>query len=197
MSDGVPYFIWRDGRPRWSPGYHVRCKGFRGGDLKDEKGRWLPLGPALEQARALNAEASGTTPNTHLSEKPSRARRRVSRTTPDRGHVYFMRLDGCVKVGFSNNPARRARELSTAHSDRFEVMVAVRGTRHEEKLIHDLMEGCRRHGEWFDATDEMLDLIADCMRLRDITRALAEVERTRQNRPRTHMRPLGAVRPPN
>lgn len=51
----VPYFKWRNGRPRWEPGPHLRARGFRGQDLKDAAGNWLPEGAAIDAARALNA----------------------------------------------------------------------------------------------------------------------------------------------
>ena len=50
----VPYFVWRDGRPRWVPGPKLRAKGFKGQDLKDPAGNWLSEAAAIEAARALN-----------------------------------------------------------------------------------------------------------------------------------------------
>jgi hypothetical protein len=52
----VPYLAWRDGRPRWIPGPRLRARGFKGRDLKDERGQWLGLEAAIDAARALNAE---------------------------------------------------------------------------------------------------------------------------------------------
>lgn len=51
----VPYLEWRGGRPRWNPGPHLRSRGFKGQDLKDEAGGWLSEAAAIEAARALNA----------------------------------------------------------------------------------------------------------------------------------------------
>lgn len=51
----VPYFTWRDGRPRWQPGPILRARGFKGQDLKDAAGAWLAYGPAIQAAQALNA----------------------------------------------------------------------------------------------------------------------------------------------
>ena len=50
----VPYFNWREGRPRWEPGPHVRAMGFRGADLKDQRGNWLSRPDALAAAETLN-----------------------------------------------------------------------------------------------------------------------------------------------
>lgn len=53
----VPYFAWRDGRPRWSPGPALRARGFKGKDLKDANGQWLSEADAMIAASALNAGA--------------------------------------------------------------------------------------------------------------------------------------------
>jgi hypothetical protein len=52
----VPYFAWRDGRPRWVPGPKLRDLGWKGRDLKDEAGQWLTLSDAIDAARKINAE---------------------------------------------------------------------------------------------------------------------------------------------
>lgn len=54
----VPYFKWRDGRPRWEPGPDLRHAGAKGRDLKDDTGQWLALEPAIAAARALTAAAA-------------------------------------------------------------------------------------------------------------------------------------------
>jgi integrase len=51
----VPYLCWRHGRPRWVPSPELRAKGFKGQDLKDEAGHWLPRGAAIDAAEKLNA----------------------------------------------------------------------------------------------------------------------------------------------
>ncbi|MBJ7535316.1 hypothetical protein JDN40_14485 [Rhodomicrobium vannielii ATCC 17100] len=58
MKFRVPYLKLRDGRPRWEPGPLVRAAGFKGRDLKDEAGNWLPLDRAIEAAGALNREVA-------------------------------------------------------------------------------------------------------------------------------------------
>lgn len=54
-KERIPYFFWREGRPRWIPGPKVRAEGFKGTDLKDETGAWLDYGKAVNAARELNA----------------------------------------------------------------------------------------------------------------------------------------------
>lgn len=46
-------FQWRDGRPRWVPSPARRREGWRGADLKDAWGAWLPEGKAIERAREI------------------------------------------------------------------------------------------------------------------------------------------------
>ena len=56
-------FQWRDGRPRWIPSPSRRAAGWRGVDLKDAWGKWLPRARAIERAeeiaRAVDAWAKG------------------------------------------------------------------------------------------------------------------------------------------
>lgn len=54
----IPYFKWREGRPRWEPGPGLRSKGFKGRDLKSESGEWLGYGNAADAAIALNLEVA-------------------------------------------------------------------------------------------------------------------------------------------
>ena len=51
----IPYLVFRDGRPRWVPGKHLRAQGFKGLDLKDAAGGWLSPLDAMARAKELNA----------------------------------------------------------------------------------------------------------------------------------------------
>lgn len=54
QRSGVPAgWHWRDGRPRWIPSPALRALGFKGRDLKDDKGRWLARGASIDAAQAL------------------------------------------------------------------------------------------------------------------------------------------------
>lgn len=70
----VPYLKLRNGRPRWEPGPHLRARGFRGQDLKDEAGNWLAVGAAIEAAKAINAAvgASGA-PSAQMTDTVTRS----------------------------------------------------------------------------------------------------------------------------
>lgn len=72
----VPYFLWRDGRPRWEPGPGARRLGMKGRDLKNEQGQWLSRGLAIAAADRLNQELAGrragTVPTTPQHSAPER-----------------------------------------------------------------------------------------------------------------------------
>lgn len=139
----MPYFVWREGRPRWSPGRHLRARGWKAVDLKDADGFFLTLAGALHRAQALNVRASesksGTTPPPSRKEKNPR----------EPGFIYFLRVGELVKIGYSNRPTRRLKELRTAMGVEFDAFLAVRGVRADERIIHEALEKHRRHREWF------------------------------------------------
>lgn len=49
-----PYFVWRDGRPRWEPGPAMRRAGHKGRDLKAPDGGWMSKGAAIDAAERIN-----------------------------------------------------------------------------------------------------------------------------------------------
>lgn len=54
-----PGFTWRDGRPRWIPQPAQRQAGWKGHDLKDARGAWLPEGEAIDKARKIVDAVAG------------------------------------------------------------------------------------------------------------------------------------------
>jgi integrase len=86
MKLKVPYFKWRDGRPRWEPGPLLRKRKWKGRDLKDVNGKWLDYGHAINAAIALNNEVaawrardgSGTRSNNPPLKKVPRACRALA-----------------------------------------------------------------------------------------------------------------------
>lgn len=78
-----PYFVWRDGRPRWVPSPEIRARGFKGQDLKDPSGNWLTLGQAVDAAEALNAKVrAGSAPQTGPAPRTMAALFNALRTSP-------------------------------------------------------------------------------------------------------------------
>lgn len=96
----VPYLQWREGRPRWEPGPGLRARGHKGRDLKDDAGRWLGYGAAIEAARALNQAA-----NEGGSEAPKKA---TGRSFADlcaayRAHAKFRDLAARTRGGYAQH----------------------------------------------------------------------------------------------
>lgn len=76
-------------------------------------------------------------------------------------YVYFIRagLSGPVKIGYSKNPFRRLIELQSGNADKLRLLAIHPGGAGLEKSLHRYFADCRALNEWFDPTDEMLDLI--------------------------------------
>ncbi len=84
--------------------------------------------------------------------------------TPERRHldelerceswVYFIRIGNRIKIGYSINPERRARELGQA-----KLIHCVPGGRIEEQRLHLKFAHLRDHGEWFCDDPELVDYI--------------------------------------
>lgn len=55
-GDNPAGWTWRDGRPRWIPSPTLRKAGWKGGDLKDDRGLWLARGASIDAALALNGQ---------------------------------------------------------------------------------------------------------------------------------------------
>lgn len=78
-------------------------------------------------------------------------------------HVYFASAsDGSVKIGTSNDPKRRLRQLSRDTGLRLRLLSTIdcRGRRsayllEQRLLLHFRL--LRRHGEWFTPDDELME----------------------------------------
>lgn len=56
VTVSIPHVVWRNGRPRFSPGPKIRRLGFAGSDLKNDDGSWMDLNAAAAWARAKQVE---------------------------------------------------------------------------------------------------------------------------------------------
>jgi hypothetical protein len=86
----------------------------------------------------------------HKTFKPPRS---VTKQ-PRQGYVYFIQLGDRVKIGFTENPKQRFRDLP--HE---KIIGIVKGTRADEKGWHVMLADYRVVGEWFVADPELLEVL--------------------------------------
>lgn len=94
---------------------------------------------------------------------------------PNEGsHVYVVRAaNGLLKLGFTQDLAKRVRALQGLSPDLIECVAFAAGGRREEKALHGLIAPHRHHGEWFSATPEVLVVVAS---LAKVIEALAAAD---------------------
>jgi len=73
--------------------------------------------------------------------------------------IYFIRFNGFVKIGFSNNPNKRIASLQVGLPIEVEVLNISKGSRADEKSLHKLFINSKAKGEWFEFTDDIKEYI--------------------------------------
>ena len=68
-------------------------------------------------------------------------------------HIYFIRCEGAVKVGYSRHPGLRLRALQTANPKQLELLYSFLDFQRKEKEIHCDLEKHSINGEWFEHND--------------------------------------------
>ncbi len=83
-------------------------------------------------------------------------------------YVYFIRagLSGPIKIGFSKNPLRRYQDLQSGNPEKLRLLAIHPGGAELERTLHRYFKPSRLLNEWFDPTDELLDLIDNVDQLR-------------------------------
>jgi len=76
-----------------------------------------------------------------------------------KGFTYFVRDGELIKIGFTERPSRRLRQLKREFPD-LELLSVVPGVVSGEFETHQRFDHLRSHGEWFRAEPELLDFIA-------------------------------------
>ena len=155
LVDRLPYIVWRDGRPRFSPGPRLRSLGFKGEDLRHSDGRWL----SLEEARNFSAElqskyraaANAGTAQAVVGRGPARAK--------PTGFVYFLWSGENVKIGYSATPLRRAETLMSGLALGVRALVIVPGNRSDERRLHHALRASKRNREWFAASADVVETL--------------------------------------
>lgn len=78
--------------------------------------------------------------------------------------VYFIRGGDYIKIGWtSGSPSKRMAALSTGNHERLNLLLAVSGTRTEERRLHRKFRDLKHRREWFRAEDPLLDFIATAL----------------------------------
>lgn len=138
------YYSERNGRAYWEP-RGVVPPGFEA----------RPLGPASDQAASRAAE---------LYRGMVVARKEIDGPvlTPSRrqGYVYFLVTARFVKIGFSTQPFGRASALKTGLAEEMSAFIIVKGTKADERRLHDDFAGSCVRGEWFALNPKLKDAIA-------------------------------------
>ena len=74
-------------------------------------------------------------------------------------YIITVREFGVAKIGYSNNPRRRAATLSTANFAQTRLEAVIPGDRDCEAQLHEKFSGEKQRGEWFRICDGIENLI--------------------------------------
>jgi hypothetical protein len=92
-----------------------------------------------------------------MRDTPTAQRR--SANVPSGGYVYFIRGGDAIKIGFSKEPPSRLPDLQVANPEKLDLIGAVRGTRKDERELHQMFCHLEIRGEWFRAELELIEYI--------------------------------------
>lgn len=73
--------------------------------------------------------------------------------------IYFIRSGEYVKIGYSDNPLGRLRQVQTGNPIEAELLAVCPGGKDDEAAIHGAFQQHRVSGEWFRATPRLDALI--------------------------------------
>lgn len=79
----------------------------------------------------------------------------------EQSYVYFIEGEGLarIKIGYSEDPEKRLKQLSTGSPTKLRLVKKVRGDADLEKELHKRFEHLRYDKEWFHATRELTNYI--------------------------------------
>lgn len=78
-------------------------------------------------------------------------------------HIYFLRPVGAlgpIKIGCSVAPTTRLRDFEIWSPHLLELVATAPGEHREEGILHQMFGDQRRHGEWFEYSEQLGDLVA-------------------------------------
>src|SRR5262245_20660403 len=95
------------------------------------------------------------------------------------GYVYAIRAVtiGRIKIGYSADPEVRLCNMQVGSPDVLEIIATWPGTEEQERKLHKHLNQWRLHGEWFEASEVVLDTIKHCdaQQKTDLNRSNSEV----------------------
>lgn len=74
--------------------------------------------------------------------------------------IYFIETQGLVKIGHSNDPKNRFRNLSTGCPTECSLIGVTEGGEEAERKLHEQFAHLRARGEWFKFTPEINSYLA-------------------------------------
>ena len=101
-------------------------------------------------------------------DKHGRVKAEVIKYVPDyvklkdrNGFVYFVQRgeDGPIKIGWSQNVARRIGELQVANAEHLSLLGAIPGTMRDETKTHKRFTHLRINAEWFQGCEEIVEYV--------------------------------------
>lgn len=92
-----------------------------------------------------------------------------------KGWIYLVYSGRLMKIGFTENLAKRWDELEGSCSGYVHMIGAVRGGRDLERKIHERFRDDRDHGEWFRVSDDIRAFIYRLGELAAIRLQVAEL----------------------
>lgn len=79
------------------------------------------------------------------------------------GYIYFIGDEAVsmVKIGYSDKPSRRLRELQIGSPVKLNIIHKIKGNKITEEQLHRKFADCKSHGEWFIVKDDLKNFLID------------------------------------
>jgi hypothetical protein len=76
--------------------------------------------------------------------------------------IYFIKnvVSGHFKIGFSDNPRKRLKELQTGSDNRLVLIKSIEGDKKLEASLHEQFSPYRLDGEWFSPSEDIMNFIS-------------------------------------
>jgi hypothetical protein len=88
----------------------------------------------------------------------------------DKQKLYIAECDGKYKIGVSDNPPERIKQLSTGSPSLIELRYQFDcwNAKKSEKNLHDAFGAYRVRGEWFDIDEDVMDMLWELIELNGV-----------------------------